>query len=73
MRNEALSIHVSKTIQKAAVDKGLSGVMELVEHCGLNYPKVVRAWKGNLSITLTDLNVICESLDLEIEVLVKGS
>lgn len=63
---------LSKTIQKAAIDKGLSGVMELVEHCGLTYPKTVRAWKGDKSITLIDLCTICDSLDLDIKIVLKG-
>ena len=63
---------LSKTIQKAAVDKGLSGVMELVDHCGLSYPKTVRAWKGDKSISLIDLSTICNSLDLDIKLICKG-
>lgn len=63
---------LSKTIQKAAIDKGISGVMELVEITGLSYARTVKAWKGDKSITLTDLAVVCETLDLDIALLVRG-
>lgn len=62
---------LSKTIQKAAIDKGVSGVMELCEICNMSYARTVKAWKGDKTITLSDLSIVCDALDLDINVLVK--
>lgn len=52
-----------KAIRKAAIEKDL-GVMELAERSGVSYYKACKAWNGDKSITIVDLEPIIQVLGL---------
>ena len=59
---------VSRVVQKGAVDAKVNGVLKLVEHCGIPYPRLVRMWKGDDSAKIADLKTVLKSLGLELDV-----
>lgn len=59
---------LSRAIQKAAIDKGISGVMELVKLCepDLNYSVVRKVWNGDGSTLLSSYDFVAKKLGLKI-------
>ena len=61
-----------KAIRRAAVDKEW-GVMELSERAGVSYFKASKAWNGDKTITVGDLEAVLEALDLTWDLIAKES
>lgn len=58
------SSEFKKKIRVAAIQKEL-GVMELSEMAGISYFKTSKAWNGDMTITMLDLDPILEVLGLD--------
>ena len=54
-----------KRIRVAAAEKGISGVMELSEISGVSYFKTSKAWNGDKTIYMVDLDPILNALGLD--------
>lgn len=61
-----------KKIRVATAEKGISGVMELSELAGVSYFKTSKAWNGDKTITVGDLEPIIETLGLTWDLILKG-
>lgn len=59
-----------KAIRIAALENDL-GVMELSERAGVSYFKTSKAWNGDKTITLVDLDPILKALGLTWDLLTK--
>lgn len=59
---------LSQAVQKAAIDKGINGVVAMSNHCGLSYERTVRVWKGDTSAKLSDVVQVLDSVGLKLEI-----
>ena len=60
-------MELKKIIRMAAAKKSFNGVMELTKVTGLTYARVVKVWNGDKSVKLTDLEIVCKTLDIKIK------
>ena len=67
-------MNIKEAVQKAAIDNGIGGIMEMAEHCGLSYERTVRVWKGDNNAKIADVITVLSSvgLKLRIETISKG-
>jgi len=63
---------MGEAVQKAAIDNGINGVMEMSKHCGLSYERTVRVWKGDTSAKFADVFTILDSLGKKLAIEDKG-
>ncbi len=61
-------MNISEAVQKAAIDNGIKGILHLVEHCGIPYPRVVRIWRGDNSAKIADVITVLSSLGLKLTI-----
>ncbi|MCP5076813.1 MAG: hypothetical protein GY951_01975 [Psychromonas sp.] len=54
-------------VRYAAKKRGITGVMALVEHCGMDYRKVVRVWNGDKGCKLSQAEDILNSLGYKLK------
>ena len=59
-------MEIKEAVQKAAIDNNISGILEMVEHCGIPYPRLVRIWKGDNSAKVADVMTVLSSLGLKL-------
>ena len=59
-------MNIKEAVQKAAIDNGISGILAMVEHSGVPYPRLVRVWKGDNSAKVSDVITILSSLGLKL-------
>lgn len=61
-------MELKEAVQKAAIDNGINGVLQMAEHCGLSYERTVRVWKGNTSAKVADVITVLSSLGLKLKI-----
>ena len=61
-------MNIKEAVQKAAIDNNINGVLAMVEHCGVPYPRLVRIWKGDNSAKVSDVITVLSSLGLKLKV-----
>lgn len=61
-------MELSKAVQKAAIDNGITGVLAMAEHCGLSYERTVRVWKGETSAKIADVITVLSSVGLKLKI-----
>ena len=61
-------MELKEAVQKAAIDNGINGVLQMAEHCGLSYERTVRVWKGNTSAKVADVITVLGSLGLKLKI-----
>ena len=61
-------MELKEAVQKAAIDNGINGVLQMAEHCGLSYERTVRVWKGNTSAKVADVITVLSSLGLRLKI-----
>jgi len=59
---------LGEAVQKAAIDKGIGGVLEMANHCGLSYERTVRVWKGQTNAKLCDVMTVLSSLGMKLRI-----
>lgn len=59
---------ISEAVKEAAKLKGINGVLEMVEHCGVPYPRLRRIWNGDNSAKVDDVITVLSSLGLKIKI-----
>ena len=67
-------MNIKEAVQKAAIDNGIGGIMEMSVRCGLSYERTVRVWKGDNNAKIADVITVLSSvgLKLRIETISKG-
>jgi hypothetical protein len=63
---------LKEIVRKAAIDKGVSGVMELAELCGLSYARTVKVWNGSQEVKIKDVITVLDSLGTKIKFVSQG-
>ncbi len=61
-------MNMKEAVQKAAIDNGINGVLEMATHCGLSYERTVRVWKGNTSAKVADVITVLSSLGMKLKI-----
>tara|TARA_R110002096_G_C14124852_1_gene681288 strand:+ start:334 stop:528 length:195 start_codon:yes stop_codon:yes gene_type:complete len=61
-------MNIKEAVHKAAEDNGINGVLAMVDHCGIPYPRLVRIWKGDNSAKISDVISVLSSLGLKLAV-----
>ena len=61
-------MNISEAGQQAAADNNINGILALVEHCGIPYPRLVRIWKGDNSAKIADVIAVLSSLGLKLAI-----
>ena len=61
-------MNIKEAVQKAAIDNNINGILQLVEHCGIPYPRLVRIWKGDNSAKVADVITVLKSLGLKLTI-----
>lgn len=61
-------MNLKEAVQKAAIDNGIGGVLEMADHCGLSYERTVRVWKGHTNAKISDVMIVLSSLGLKLRV-----
>ena len=61
-------MEIKEAVRKAAIDNGINGILEMVEHCGVPYPRLVRVWKGGNSAKISDVITVLKSVGLKLTV-----
>ena len=61
-------MNTKEVVQKAAIDAGVNGVIELAKRCGLSYERTVRVWKGYDTAKYADVITVLNSVGLEITI-----
>ena len=61
-------MNIKEAVRKAAIDNDINGILEMVEHCGVPYPRLVRIWKGDNSAKVSDVMTVLSSLGLKLKV-----
>ena len=61
-------MEIKEAVRKAAIDNNINGILEMVKHCGVPYPRLVRIWKGDNSAKLSDVKIVLGSLGLKLKV-----
>ncbi len=61
-------MNISEAVQQAAADNNINGILALVEHCGIPYPRLVRIWKGDNSAKIADVIAVLSSLGLKLAI-----
>lgn len=58
---------LKNAVRKAAETKGLTGVMALTEHVGMDYRKVVRVWNGDKKAKFAHVEEIFKKLGYQLK------
>jgi hypothetical protein len=58
---------ISEAVKEAAKSKGINGVLEMVEHCGVPYPRLKRIWNGDNSAKVADVMTVLNSVGLQLK------
>ncbi len=61
-------MNLKQAVQKAAIDNGIEGVMEMTEHCMLSYQRTRRVWEGETSAKISDVIIVLSSLGLKLKI-----
>lgn len=61
-------MELKKAVQKAAIDNGIGGVLEMADHCGLSYERTVRVWKGQTNAKIADVITVLSSVGLKLKI-----
>jgi len=61
-----VSMDLFSSVRIAAEFKGIYGVMNLRDHCGLSYERTRRVWVGDPSAKLKDISQVMESLGYKV-------
>ncbi len=61
-----------KELQKAMVDKGISGAKALSDKTGVSYGITLRLLSSDKSVRLNDLKITADYLRVEIKFVIKG-
>ena len=59
---------IKEAVQKAAIDNGINGVMEMGAHCGLSYARVFKVWNGDTSAKIADVITVLSSMGLQLKI-----
>lgn len=59
-------MELKEAVQKAAIDNGIGGVLEMADHCGLSYERTVRVWKGQTNAKISDVMIVLKSVGLKL-------
>jgi len=59
---------ISEAVKEAAKSKGINGVLEMVEHCGVPYPRLRRVWNDDTSAKVADVITVLSSLGLRLTI-----
>lgn len=61
-------MELKEAVQKAAIDNGIGGVLEMADHCGLSYERTVRVWKGQTNAKIADVITVLSSVGLKLKI-----
>ena len=61
-------MNISQAVKKAANDSDINGILALVEHTGVPYPRLARIWKGDNSAKVADVITVLSSLGLKLTI-----
>ena len=61
-------MNIAQAVQKASIDNDIKGIMELVEHCGIPYPRVYRVWHGETNAKIADVISVLSSVGLKLKI-----
>ena len=61
-------MELKEAVQKAAIDNGINGVLQMADHCGLSYERTVRVWKGDTSAKIADVITVISSVGLKLTI-----
>lgn len=61
-------MNISEAVKEAAKTKGINGVLEMVEHCGVPYPRLKRIWNEDNSAKISDVMTVLSSVGLKLKI-----
>jgi hypothetical protein len=68
---EVIEINLKQLVREAAEKNGITGVMKLVEHCKMDYRKVIRVWNGDKNAKLSNVEEVLNSLGYQLKAVSK--
>jgi len=53
---------LKSAVRKAAAKNGITGVLQMRDHCGLSYERTRRVWEGITTAKIQDVEAVMKSL-----------
>ncbi len=69
-KNKEFLLKIGNNLRKSRIQKNMS-MQCLADYCNIDKSTIYRIEKGTLNPTIVMLNIICETLEIEIQTLTK--